>query len=120
MGDACEEWMICDLGAQALGAIVYGIYPTASASEVEHQMRDGGAVLFVAENQEYVDKILALADRLPDLRSIIVIDDSAMFAYRHPKLRRYRELLAAIEPPGLAWLEERAAQLRPTDPAFII
>ena len=44
MGDACEEWMICDLAAQSLGAIVYGIYPTASASEVEYQMRDGGAV----------------------------------------------------------------------------
>src|SRR5262245_51765338 len=40
MGDACEDWMICDLAAQSLGAIVYGIYPTASASEVEYQMRD--------------------------------------------------------------------------------
>src|SRR5688572_29574999 len=33
MGNPCEEWMICDLAAQSLGAIVYGIYPTASASE---------------------------------------------------------------------------------------
>ena len=32
MGDVCEEWMICDLAAQSLGAIVYGIYPTASRS----------------------------------------------------------------------------------------
>src|SRR5262249_32040559 len=56
MGDACEEWPICDLAAQSLGAIVYGIYPTAAASEVEYQMRDGGAVMFIAENQEYVDK----------------------------------------------------------------
>ena len=29
MGDACEEWMICDLAAQSAGAIIYGIYPTA-------------------------------------------------------------------------------------------
>ena len=35
MGDACEEWILCDLGAQAAGAISYGIYPTASAAEVE-------------------------------------------------------------------------------------
>src|SRR5262252_8794097 len=89
MGDACEDWVICDLAAQALGAIVYGVYPTASASEVEYQMRDGGATLFVAENQEYVDKILAIADRLPALAHIVVIDDSAMFAYQHPKLRTY-------------------------------
>ncbi len=94
MGDACEEWVVCDQAAQALGAVVYGIYPTAAASEVEYQMRDGGAVLFVAENQEYVDKILAFADRLPALRWIVVIDDSAMFAYAHPKLRSYESLLA--------------------------
>ena len=61
MGDACEEWMICDLAAQALGAVTYGIYPTASAAEVEYQMRDGGAAIFVAEDQEYVDRILPLA-----------------------------------------------------------
>ena len=95
MGDPCEEWMICDLAAQSLGGIVYGIYPTASASEVEFQMRDGGAVVFVAQDQEYVDKILPMADRLPALRHIVVIDDSAMFGYEHSKIRRYRDLLAA-------------------------
>ena len=55
MADACEDWIICDQAAQALGAIVYGIYPTASAEEVEYQMRDGGAALFIAEDQEFVD-----------------------------------------------------------------
>ena len=74
--------MICDLASQSLGAIVYGIYPTASAAEVEYQMRDGGAVMFVAEDQEYVDKILPIVDRLPDLRHVMVIDNSAMFELR--------------------------------------
>src|SRR5204862_1655316 len=79
MGDPCEDWMVCDLAAQSLGAIVYGIYPTASASETEYQMRDGGAAIFIAEDQEYVDRLLAFADRLPDLRWIVVIDASTMF-----------------------------------------
>ena len=30
MGDACEEWMIVRPGRAGAGAIVYGIYPTAS------------------------------------------------------------------------------------------
>jgi long-chain acyl-CoA synthetase len=120
MGDACEEWMVCDLAAQSLGAIVYGIYPTASASEVEYQMRDGGAVLFVAENQEYVDKILSFAERLPALRWIVVLDDSAMFAYAHPKLRTYRALVDAVEQPDLAWLAQRAGEVGAEDPAFIV
>src|SRR5215468_7551966 len=113
MGDACEEWLICDLAAQSLGAIVYGIYPTASASEIEYQMRDGGAVLFVAENQEYVDKILPFADELSDLKWVVVIDDTAMFDYDHHKLKRYHALLAAAGEPDLAWLEHRVARLDP-------
>ena len=120
MGDACEQWLICDLAAQSLGAIVYGIYPTASAAEVEYQLRDGGAVMFIAENQEYVDKILSFADGLSALKWIVVLDDSAMFAYAHPKLRSYDALLAPIDQPDLAWLEQQAGRLDPEEPAFIV
>jgi len=120
MGDVCEEWLLCDLAVQSLGAIGYGIYPTASPAEVEYQMRDGGASVFIAEDQEYVDKILPIADRLPDLKAIVVIDDSAMFGYTHPKLRRLRDLLDDIERPQLGWLEERIVGLSPDDPAFIV
>ena len=115
MGDACEEWMIADLGAQAAGAITYGIYPTSSATEVEYQLRDGGASIFVAENQEYVDKVLPLLERLPALRTVIVIDDSAMFAYRHERLVSWRDMLARE-----GSLDELAAKLDPSAPAFIV
>jgi long-chain acyl-CoA synthetase len=120
MGDTCEEWVICDLAAQVLGAIVYGIYPTASPSEVEYQMRDGGAVLFIAENQEYVDKILPFADELRELKWVAVIDDTAMFGYEHPKLRSYRTLLAAAGEADVPWLEQQAARLDSEAPAFIV
>ncbi len=120
MGDACEDWMMCDLAAQSLGAIVYGIYPTASAAEVEYQMRDGGAVLFVAENQEYVDRLLQIADRLPALRWIVVLDVTAMFGYEDRRITHYRELLAAHAAPDLDEFCNRAAQITPDAPAFIV
>jgi long-chain acyl-CoA synthetase len=120
MGDACEEWMICDLAAQSLGAITYGIYPTASASELEYQMRGGGAVMLIAENQEYVDKILPLADALPELRWIVVLDNSAMFAYDHDKLRSYPDMLAQVADPDLGWLEQQTRRLSPESAAFIV
>ena len=119
MGDACEEWMICDLASQSLGAIVYGIYPTASAAEVEYQLRDGGAVIFIAEDQEYVDKILPIIDRLPDMRAVIVIDDSAMFAYDHPKLVSYEKLVGPAD-SDLDWLEAQVGQVHARDPAIIV
>jgi len=122
MGDACEEWMICDLAAQALGAVTYGIYPTASAVEVEYQMRDGGASIFVAEDQEYVDRVLPLLDRLPAMRWIVVIDDAAMFAYDHPQLKSYDEVLegAASAADPTAALERLAARVPAEAPAFIV
>jgi long-chain acyl-CoA synthetase len=119
MGETYEEWVICDLAAQSLGAIVYGIYPTASVAEVEYQMRDGGAVIFVAEDQEYTDKVLPLIERLTELRQLVVIDDTAMFDYSHPKLRGYGALLSAAE-ADLDWFETQVARVAPDDPAFIV
>ncbi len=123
MGDPCEEWMICDLAAQALGAVTYGVYPTASASEVEYQLRDGGAAIFIAEDQEYVDRILPFADRLSALRRIVVIDSGAMFGYDHPKLCDYGAALMdapCAEDEALALLEALAGRIAPRDPAFIV
>ena len=123
MGDTCEEWMVCDLAAQALGAVTYGIYPTAAASEVEYQLRDGGAAVFVAEDQEYVDRVLPFADRLPLLRWIVVIDSGAMFGYDHPKLRDYGTALSEVQCSdieALAALADLAARIAPRDPAFIV
>ncbi|MEW6690180.1 MAG: AMP-binding protein [Pseudomonadota bacterium] len=118
MADACEEWLIADLGAQAAGAITYGIYPTASPAEVEYQMRDAGAAIFVAEDQEYVDKILPLAARLPALRRIVVIDDSAMFAYPKDQFLGFDELLAQeADAESLAAL---AQAIDPSSEAFIV
>jgi long-chain acyl-CoA synthetase len=123
IGDACEEWVLADLGAQALGAVTYGIYPTASAAETEYQLRDGDACIVVAENQEYVDKVLPIIDRLPQLRHIVVVDTRALFAYRHDKLSTFAALLAsgvADEEGAIVRLETLAVQLSPDGPAFII
>lgn len=119
MGDPCEEWVFCDLAAQALGCITYGIYPTASSEELEYQMRDGGAVVFVAENQEYVDRLLTVADNLRELHHLIVIDDTAMFAYEDSRLQTYGHLMEG-EHADIDWLEERAGKLDPSAPAFIV
>ena len=120
MGDACEEWLIADQGAQAAGAIVYGIYPTASSAELEYQMRDGGASVFIAEDQEQVDRLLPCADRLPALRWVVVIDASAMFAYRHPKLRTFEEVRQLGGRRDTADLEALTRDIRPEAPAFIV
>lgn len=123
MGDPFEEWAVCDLGAQAMGAITYGIYPTASAAEVQYQLRHGGAKVFVAENQEYVDKVLDILDEVPELEAVIVIDDSAMFAYELPILRSFDALIGRVDisdEEAISHLESCAKSLSENDPAFIV
>src|SRR5690606_36522191 len=50
--------------------------------------------------------------------AVVVIDDSAMFAYDHPKLKSYRQMLEADA--DLDWLEAHAVRIKPEDPAFIV
>jgi long-chain acyl-CoA synthetase len=122
MGDCCEGWAIADLGTQSAGGISYGIYPTASAAEVKFQVDHGGASVFVAENQEYVDKILAIEGELPALRWIVVVDTTGMFAYEHPKLIAFDALLetgrSEASRPGA--FDDLIACVRPADPAFMV
>jgi long-chain acyl-CoA synthetase len=120
MGDACEEWMLCDLGVQAAGGITYGIYPTAAPAELEYQMRDGGASIFVAEDQEYVDKLLPFAAQLPALKRMVVIDPSAMFAYERDTWIALDELLVSGCEEGPERLAALAREIDPASPAFIV
>ncbi len=123
MGDTCVEWVLADLGAQALGGIVYGVYPTSSPSEVLYLMENGGARVFVAENQEHLDKVLAMADRLPGLERIVVADTRALFMYRDPRIMTFSQLeqlgaQARRQLPDL--FASLVAEVEPTDPAIIV
>ena len=97
MGDPCEEWLICDMASQAAGAIPFGIHPTAAEADVERQLQDSGAAVFVAETQEHVDRVLPLLDRLPALKAVVVIDTSAMFAFDQPILVGFDRVVASGE-----------------------
>jgi long-chain acyl-CoA synthetase len=120
LADVCEEWLICDLAAQSLGAIVYGIYPTSSAQEVEFQMRQGGAALLVLRTEAQIDRVLAAVGALPDLRKIVAIDDAALAARSHPILQSYGDLVSSVAQPDLAWLEEQTARVPADAPAFVV
>jgi len=123
MGDPCEEYVICELAAQILGAVTYGIYPTSSQKELQYLMVDGQASFFVAGNQEYVDRVLPLMQDLPSLTTIIVFDVRGMFLYDHPALVSFDKM---VESGRAVWhsnpsaAEEISRQVQPTDDLFIV
>jgi len=74
LGDNRPEWIFADLGAQGVGSIVVGVYSTSPAAEIEYILEHSGAALAVVEDEEQLDKILEVRDRLPALREIVIIE----------------------------------------------
>jgi len=123
MGDPCVEWVFADLATIALGAITVGVYPTSAPVEVEHVVKDSGSTVFVAETQEHLDKLLAVIDKLPAIKRIVVIDTRSLFLFEHEKLMSFAELRrvgAAARPAQAGKFAELVAAGRARDPAAIV
>ena len=73
-GENRPEWVIADLAAQGIGAVSVGVYPTSPAAEVEYLLGHSESVVLIAEDEEQLDKALAVRERLPALRHIVLID----------------------------------------------
>ena len=74
IGDNRPEWLFADLGAQGIGAVVVGVYATSPADEVHYLLEHSGCEVAVVEDEEQLDKILAVRDRLPALREIVLME----------------------------------------------
>lgn len=123
MGDPCEEYVVCDLAAQILGAIPYGISPASSPSEFHYLLKDGSPCAFVAEDQECLDRVLPILNDFPGLRQIIVIDTKGIFGIDHPSVISYERLLQNGErqlAAGPEALDEMVNRIKPSDPGFIV
>jgi long-chain acyl-CoA synthetase len=68
------EWTYADLAITATGAVVVPIYQTNSPEECHWVISDSGACAIVCEDAEQLAKVAAVRDRLPELRTVIVID----------------------------------------------
>jgi long-chain acyl-CoA synthetase len=113
-------WLLADLGAQGIGAVTVGIYPTSPAAEVAYLLDHSGAKVLVAEDEEQVDKALAVRDRLADLQHIVVVDPRGV-DMDDPLLMTFAELeKLGQEQGGLADFADAVAQLDPRDPAIIV
>jgi len=123
MGDPCPEWIYADLAVLCAKGVDYGVYTTSSIEEIEYLMQTGGAKFFIAENQEYVDKILLIAGRLPRLSRIIVIDTRAIFMYEDARLISFSEVQELGRQRKGKFPEQISQNIQqgdPDGPAFLI
>src|SRR3972149_1301391 len=56
------EWLYCHLGIQTAGGVTVGIYPTSAPEQITYLLNHSEARLIFVENEEQLDKILAIVD----------------------------------------------------------
>ncbi|WP_226963939.1 long-chain fatty acid--CoA ligase [Nostocoides sp. F2B08] len=101
------EWLYVDLGSNMLRAAVVGFYPTNPVAEIRYLLQDSGARVLVAEDQEQVDKAMAVIDDVDTLEWVVYLDSRGLADYDDPRLLSLDEAVA------------RGAERRASDPELL-
>ncbi|MFZ6004649.1 MAG: AMP-dependent synthetase/ligase [Actinomycetota bacterium] len=109
-------WLLCDLAVQGLGGVSVGVYPTSPVAEVEYLLEHSEAVVLIAEDEEQVDKALAVRARTPRLRKIVVIDPRGV-ALGDDQLMTFAELEALGRSSSTDPVADLAASAGAIDPS---
>jgi long-chain acyl-CoA synthetase len=106
IGDNRPDWVAAEIATHAIGAMSLGLYRDVLDEEAAYLLSYGEAKLVFAEDEEQVDKLLGLADRVPNLEHIVYSDPRGMRKYDDPRLMEAEKLVAmgrarAARDPGL-------------------
>jgi len=83
-------WAIC--AGQALGAVPVPVYADAVADEMAYVLAHAEVMLAVVEDQEQVDKVIAISDRLPQLGRVIYDEPRGLKDYDHGRLIAFTDV----------------------------
>ncbi|MDE0226320.1 MAG: AMP-binding protein [Gammaproteobacteria bacterium] len=91
-GETVKEWLFADLGIICAGGVTNGVYPTDSPSQVEYLINDSGTRFYFAEDEEQLDKVLAVRERTPTLEKIVIFDMEGLRDLDDPMCISFEEL----------------------------
>ncbi|MCG5242504.1 long-chain fatty acid--CoA ligase [Azospirillum doebereinerae] len=97
LGDNRPDWVMGEVATHALRGYSLGIYRDALDEEVAYLITYADVKVVFAEDEEQVDKLLNLAERLPTLKHIVYSDPRGMRKYTDPRLLPATELVAMGE-----------------------
>jgi long-chain acyl-CoA synthetase len=86
IGDNRPDWLAGAIAAHSVGAMTLGMYRDALEDEVAYLLGYGEVKAVFAEDEEQVDKLLNLADRVPSLKHIIYSDPRGLRKYQDVRL----------------------------------
>ncbi|MCY7319613.1 MAG: long-chain fatty acid--CoA ligase [Ramlibacter sp.] len=117
------EWVLADLAVLSCGGVSSGIYPTDAASQAHYLCQDSRTSILFVEDDEQLDKALAVRAQLPGLRKVIVFDMEGLRELHDPGvigLAQLRELGRSHLQSHPDALDERLKNVRPDDLAILI
>jgi long-chain acyl-CoA synthetase len=94
LSENCKEWLFADVGIICAGGVSCGIYPTDSANQVEYIVNNSRTRFLFVENEEQLDKFLALRERAPSLEKAIVFDMEGLRDFSDPAVMSIDALYA--------------------------
>jgi long-chain acyl-CoA synthetase len=111
--------------AQALGAIPVPVYADAVANELAYVLAHAEVRFASVQDQEQVDKILSVSDRLGKLEHIIYDEPRGLRDYEDPRLHAIDEVIekgraALTDPQMVAWLDGEIAAGKGSDVSIIL
>jgi long-chain acyl-CoA synthetase len=112
--------------AQALGAVPVPVYADAVADELAYVLAHAEARFAAVEDQEQVDKILSVSDRLPKLEKMIYDEPKGLRDYDHSNLHAIDNVIAdgrkalAEDARLSAWLDVEIASGKGSDTSIIL
>jgi long-chain acyl-CoA synthetase len=95
IGDNRPRLYWAQVAAQCLGGVSVPVYQDSIAKELAYVWSHAEVSIIVAEDQEQIDKVVALRDQLPGLRWVIYDDARGMLHYRHDWLKSFADVEAA-------------------------
>ncbi|WP_424928696.1 AMP-binding protein [Amaricoccus tamworthensis] len=94
----CLYWSM--VAAQACGAVPVPLYQDAVSDEMAYVLEHCGARFVIAEDQEQVDKVLEIREKLPGLEHLIYVDPRGMRKYGHGGIQAFTEVQKAGRDAG--------------------
>ena len=82
------------MAAQMLGAVPVPVYADSVAEEMAYVLDHADAKLAVVQDQEQVDKLLSIAERVPKLQRILYDEERGLRDYDHVRLNPLTEIIA--------------------------
>ncbi|MCG6909512.1 MAG: AMP-binding protein [Deltaproteobacteria bacterium] len=82
IGDNIPEMLFMAIGAQSIGAVSAGIYQTTLPDEIAELIDYMDITAVFCDDQEQVDKLVEVRDKIPAVRKVIYEDPRGMRGYR--------------------------------------